>query len=180
MKIVAVILTSFLFSIACSSCGENQTQRHTMQDEPIDTQEKLIEQNIEYLKQERKDIESYIAQNNLKMQRTGSGLYYTALTTAPENVPNIADNDYIQYAFDLYLLDGTLLKSSEDDGNRNIYVGHDQVEIGLHEAFRLMKVGQRMLFIFPSHLAYGIAGNTDHVPPRTTVVFEIEPLKKLN
>lgn len=177
------IISAFIFFMclvgACMSCGENRTQQNTSHDDAMETQEKLIEQNREYLKQERLAIENFIEENKLTMQRTGSGLYYVHLKDAPKDGEAIADGEAVEYAFDLYLLDGTLLKSSTDGGTRTIVVGKDQVEIGLHEAFKLMRMGQRTLFVFPSHLAYGIAGNTDNVPPRTPVAFEIEPLKKL-
>lgn len=142
-------------------------------------QDSLIDQNRKLLAEERARIDEFIAANHWQMKRTGSGLYYMVLDSA--NAKNaILEGDYIEYKYRITLLDGTPIRNAEEDGNREILVGKDQVEIGLHEAFLLSKLGSKMIFIFPAHLAHGLAGNTDNVPPRSTLIYEIEPLKKLN
>lgn len=180
MRLFVAIITTIFALAACSGCGEHKVSATPNMQDTLSPQERMIQQNRAFLKQEREAIDAFVLENKLTMQRTGSGLYYVPLKTETAIGQRVIDGDVIEYAFDLYLLDGTPLKNSLEDGNRVINVGHDQVEIGLHEAFMLTHVGERMLFVFPSHLAYGIAGNTDNVPPRSTVVFEIEPLKKLN
>lgn len=167
-----------LIFVAFSACSVAQPEENGQQ-EPKTTEELLIEQNRELLKKERESIDAFIERNNFTMQRTGSGLYYMEIKPS-DNPQPIKVEDEIEYAYRISLLDGTAIKNSVDDGNRVIRVGKDQVELGLHEALLLMNIGERMLFIFPAHLAHGISQNIDDVPLRATLIYEIEPLKKLN
>lgn len=168
----------FALFVIFSACSVAQPEENAQQ-EPKTNEELLIEQNRELLKQERESIDAFIKQNNFTMQHTGSGLYYMLIKESSNPQP-INVEDEIEYAYRISLLDGTAIKNSVDDGNRIIRVGKDQVELGLHEAFLMMNVGDRMLFIFPAHLAHGISQNEDDVPLRSTLLYEIEPLKKLN
>ncbi len=167
-----------IFCVALVSCTTAQTEGGKNQT-PKTAEEVMIERNREQLRLERESIEKFIKQNDFVMQRTGSGLYYMDIKQAPLPVIDIKEEDYIEYAYRISLLDGTPIRNSEEDGTRQIIVGKDQVELGLHEAFLMMAIGQRTLFIFPSHLAHGFAGNTDNVSPGSTLIYELEPLKKL-
>ena len=154
---------SFVFSclVLLVSCQETAPESgQTIQEQPD-----LIEQNKAFLKQERERIEAFIAANNFAMEHTGSGLYYMPLKESPEPAEAINEGDEIEYSYRISLLDGTPVANSTDNGNRTINIGKEQVLIGLVEAFEMMAIGERYLFIFPSHLAHGLASNEDHVPP---------------
>ena len=157
------------------SCQENSEQKEPVQQEKPD----LIEENKAFLKKERERIEAFIEGNGFDMQRTGSGLYYMTLSSSDES-EQINEGDVIEYAYRISLLDGTPVANSTDNGKRTIKIGKDQVLVGLAEAFELMQMGQRYLFIFPAHLAHGLASNEDQVPPRSALIYELEPLNKLN
>ncbi len=166
--------------VLLSACSEAQTEEPSG-GEQKPTQEQLIDKNRELLEQERERIAKFIAANGFEMKQTGSGMYYMQLSESTLNGDTgIKEGDRISYNYRITLLDGTPVANSIDDGARNILVNKDQAAIGLHEAFLLMNVGDKMLFIVPSHLAYGISQNEDDVPPHSTVIYELEPLEKLN
>jgi len=171
------LVISFSLVAFLSSCQESNEQPA----QPKTQEQDLIQQNREFLQQERKRIDAFIKSNEFDMTRTGSGLYYMVISQ-PEsaNEPMFTEGDEIEYDFRISLLDGSPVANSKELGARTIRVGKDQVEIGLHEAFALMQLGGKYLFIFPSHLAHGISSNEDNVPPRSTLIYEIEPVKKLN
>ena len=52
-------------------------------------------------------------------------------------------------------------------------VCRDEVESGLHEAIQYLKVGDKAKVIIPSHLAHGIAGDFEKIPPRSTIIYDI-------
>ena len=52
----------------------------------------------------------------------------------------------------------------------------DNVETGLHEGIKYMKVGEKAKMILPSHLAHGLIGDSKKIPPRSTIVYDIELL----
>jgi FKBP-type peptidyl-prolyl cis-trans isomerase len=168
--------TLFLFC----ACTEAQTENNDKPGEKP-SHEELIEKNRELLQQERQRIDAFIEANGFDMQQTGSGMYYMQLSKSTlEKQVNISEGDRIAYDYRITLLDGTPVANSIDNGSRNITINKDQTAIGLHEAFLLMNVGDKMLFIVPSHLAYGISQNEDDVPPHATIIYELEPKEKLN
>ncbi len=176
-----VTYTLFFTCLVLSGCSQAQSSQPSNSSQQVSPEERMIEQNKAFLKQEREQINKFIKENNFTMQRTGSGLYYMPISTSEmEPKTPIKEGDKIEYNYRISLLDGTPVKNSIDNGARTILVGTDQVEIGLHEAFLLMNIGDKTMFIFPAHLAHGLAGNMDNVPPRSTLIYELEPFNKLN
>jgi FKBP-type peptidyl-prolyl cis-trans isomerase len=47
------------------------------------------------------------------------------------------------------------------------------IESGIHEGIKFMSVGDRAKLIIPSHLAHGLVGDLDKVPPLSTLVVDI-------
>jgi FKBP-type peptidyl-prolyl cis-trans isomerase len=46
----------------------------------------------------------------------------------------------------------------------------------LHEGIQLLHVGDKAIFILPSHLAHGLLGDEDKIPPHSAVIYDIELL----
>lgn len=73
------------------------------------------------------------------------------------------------------LLDGTEFDSSYRRGVPFTFrVGMGQVIKGWDEAFLSMHKGERRTLIVPYWLGYGVKGNPPKIPPRATLVFEVE------
>lgn len=170
-----MVVTAFLLLYGCTEAqnNANPTQQPT--------QEELISKNRKRLAQERENINRFIEANNFSMQQSGSGMYYMFLTDSTyTGAETFKEGDQIEYGYRITLLDGTPIANSEDNGLRIIAVNKDNTQIGLHEAFMLMNLGDEMLVILPSHLAYGISQNEDDVPPMATIIYELKPLRKIN
>jgi FKBP-type peptidyl-prolyl cis-trans isomerase len=73
------------------------------------------------------------------------------------------------------LLDGTPFDSSAEHGGPfTTEIGTGKVIRGWDEAFLTMKKGARRTLIIPYWLAYGEAGRPPAIPPRATLVFDVE------
>lgn len=73
------------------------------------------------------------------------------------------------------LLDGTTFDSSYDRGAPfSFRVGTGEVIKGWDEAFAHMTKGEQRTLIVPWWLAYGAEGRPPRIPPRATLVFEVE------
>jgi len=152
--------------------------------EPAPQKPELSKEDVEHLSQEmnkwdatrqKDEIDAYVKNRGWEMTETGTGLRYMYVKKG-EGAP-AKNGGAVLVAYKVFLLDGTLCYSSEQDGPRTVRIGKDYVESGLHEALQLMKVGDQMRFILPSHLAHGLTGDDDKIPPRSTVMYEIELLK---
>ncbi len=79
--------------------------------------------------------------------------------------------------YDGRLLDGTPFDSSYRKGVPFTFrVGTGAVIRGWDEAFLTMKKGEKRTLIIPHWLAYGEKGNRGSIPPKATLVFEVELL----
>lgn len=99
------------------------------------------------------------------LRRTGTG---TAM-------PTIGDEVTIHYS--ARLLDGTEFDSSYRTGIPKTYrLGSGQGIQGWDEAFGFMKKGEKRTLVVPYWLAYGEKGRPPTIPPKATVIFDVELL----
>jgi FKBP-type peptidyl-prolyl cis-trans isomerase len=124
-------------------------------------------------REEDAEIESYISENGWAMNKTGTGLRYMVYEAGPEG-PLARLGQVATVRYEVQLMDGTVAYSSEEDGIRSFLIGQDNVESGIHEAIQYLKVGDRAKVILPSHLAHGLSGDNDKIPPRSTVIYDLE------
>jgi FKBP-type peptidyl-prolyl cis-trans isomerase len=106
--------------------------------------------------------------------RLPSGMRY--LVRAPgtgEATPRIGDEVICHYAG--RLLDGTSFDSSYRRGVPFTFrLGTGSVISGWDEAFLKMHKGEKRTLVVPHWLAYGEKGRPPTIPPKATLVFEVE------
>lgn len=107
---------------------------------------------------------------------TTSGLKYV-VTAEGEGDATPTKGDVISAHYTGKLLDGTKFDSSVDRGEPfKTAIGVGQVIAGWDEAFLSMKKGEKRTLIIPSDLAYGDNGYPGLIPPKATLVFDVELL----
>lgn len=167
-----LLLTLALFGCQCGSSTETSTTKQ----EPSQTRESQIENQRSFLKKERASIEQYIADRKLKFTRTGTGMYY-AITTDSLAGTNAETGDDVLFDYTISLLNGNEIYSAKENGLRQLRIDKQDAEIGVHEALKRLGLGDEGLFILPSHLAFGVAGDQNRVPPVTALIYKIKLLK---
>ncbi|MFZ9683189.1 MAG: FKBP-type peptidyl-prolyl cis-trans isomerase [Cephaloticoccus sp.] len=107
--------------------------------------------------------------------RQPSGLMYVPRRAGEGPTPAIGQEVVVDYQG--RLLDGTVFDSSYDKGAPLTFrVGLGQVIAGWDEALLNMRKGEKRTLIVPHWLAYGVNGRGPKIPPRATLVFEVELL----
>jgi FKBP-type peptidyl-prolyl cis-trans isomerase FkpA len=139
-------------------------------------QKDLIEREKQYVKLESDNIDQYVKRQgwDKEMKVSGTGLRYMFYKRGSGE--QAANEKFAKVSFKISLLDGTECYSSEKDGPKEFRIGRDNVESGLHEAVAMMRVGDKAIFILPSHLAHGLMGDFNKIPPKASVVYDIELL----
>lgn len=174
-KRTGIGLGFLLFLFVIYSCGDSH--RKTAKNTNIqgkEFQNKLIEANKMYVKQESDEIDQYVRHRGWNMTTTGTGLRYM-ITKKGNGEAAVADK-YAKVNYRISLLNGTICYSSDSTGAKDFLVGRDNVESGLHEAIQLLHVGDKAVFILPSHLAHGLIGDENKIPPKSSVIYDIELL----
>lgn len=134
--------------------------------------EDLISANRYLVGQDAEAIKGYIERNDLVLEETRTGLWYRIDSLGNGNM--VVKGNIIQLDYNIYLLDGTKVYSSAQDGVKEFKVGQGGVESGLEEGVLLLQERTKATFIMPPHLAHGLVGDDNLIPPRATIIYEVE------
>lgn len=132
----------------------------------------LMGVNYHLAEKDRDLITAYVNRHELKMSESPSGLFYYIYGNSTGISPK--KGDLVTYHYRITLLDGTECYKSEPSNPKSFVVGHGGVESGLEEGILLMRKGQKALLIMPPHLAHGLIGDLDQIPPRASIVYQVE------
>ena len=103
-----------------------------------------------------------------------SGLQYKIIIAGEGKQPGATDNVTVHYRGTL--TDGSEFDSSYGRGTPATFP-LNRVIAGWTEGLQLMNEGGKFEFYIPHELAYGERGAPGAIPPRATLIFEVELLK---
>ena len=158
-----------LLFFSCDNVKNKKENQH-IDDKQLELS--LVEMNRKMLQYESELIDNYIEKNNLKVIKTGTGLRYQIVNEGDGDL--IKKGDVVTLEYELSLLSGELLYSSENDGNKVFLVSRGGVETGLEEAVLKLKNNSEAILILPSHLAHGLLGDGNKIPPKAIIVYKIK------
>lgn len=169
--IVMVLLFVVSLLLSCNNPPE-QPKREINRKE---IEEPLLNANKQAIKAEDDQIENYISRHKWNMTKTGSGLRYAIYKKGSGPKAEIGKIAIMNYSVEL--ISGEEIYSSEKDGAMEFLIGKGGVESGIEEGILLLHVGDHAKFIIPSHLGFGLIGDQNKVPPKSTLIYDIELLE---
>lgn len=168
---ISIHILLILVLVACK--GEERTEKTITW-----TTEQSTNLNKDLAEEEEIDIKLFLAQHgDWKMTKTGSGLRYFIYEDVAGEVASVGDAVQIEFA--ITLLDGTECYKTEIDEVQEMVVDKSDVETGLQEALKFMSEGDKAKVIIPSHLAHGLLGDMNKIPPLTPLVIDLQLYKIL-
>lgn len=159
----------FLSAFILFGCGEEE--------KPVEqfkwTKEQSVKLGEELAKEEDLRIQLFMErQSEYSFTKTGSGLYYDDLSES--DVTEFAqEGDVACVDIKIMLLDKTVCYETESDECLELKIDKSEAESGLQEALKLMGEGDRFMVIIPSHLAHGLVGDQDKIPPLSTLLVDV-------
>ncbi|WP_439185134.1 FKBP-type peptidyl-prolyl cis-trans isomerase [Carboxylicivirga taeanensis] len=162
-------LLIFVCLISAAACKEAPDKKKRI------TSEMLLEMNKKMVAVEANVIEQYIADNDLEMQKSGTGYYYRLDKRGTGDT--IRNQDVVTLAYTTRLLDGTVCYASATDGLMEFTVGRGHVEAGLEQFVQMLQPGATAKLILPPYLAHGVSGDGNKIPKLAIVIMDIEVLE---
>ena len=141
------------------------------------SKEDSIDLNSSWSEDEAYHIQQYLKRRpNWKMEETGTGLRYMIFHHGEGD--SAVRGQYAEVNYKISLLTEEVLYSSDENGSNTFKIDHSDVESGLQEGIKKMRVGDKGIFIIPSHLGHGLLGDMNKIPPLETVIMEIHFLSQ--
>lgn len=156
------------FTISCSN-SEKKVKK-TFDEKKV--AEPLVIANQNAVRVEDEDINLYIKRQQLKVEKSETGLRYNI--TKNGNGQIIQSEDIVTIDYQTFSINGELLYSSNESGPKVIKIDKSNEIQALDEVLKLMSNGDKAHLVIPSHLAYGIAGDGDKIRQRIPIVMKIK------
>jgi FKBP-type peptidyl-prolyl cis-trans isomerase FkpA len=173
MKSFAMALAVLLSAHACSDQKESTSPAGVPSQKEVNRSMEDINRRMS--QDEDAVIQGFAERRGWEMTKTGTGLRYMIYEAGPDG-PLAQEGQFATVEYEVSLIDGSVVYSSNEKGNRTFLIGQDNVETGIHEAITYLKVGDRAKVILPSHLAHGLSGDQQKIPPRSTVIYDLHLL----
>lgn len=156
--------------------------RKDMEAKQQEEMKKEEEQKAAQLPVDDKILQDYFAKNNIKAEKTASGLYYTIQKAG--SGAQVQKGQTVSMMYTGKLLDGTVFDSNvdKDIAQKNghgsdpltFVVGMGQMIPGVDEGAALLKKGAKATLYLPSPIAYGSHSPSPNVPANAVMIFEVE------
>jgi FKBP-type peptidyl-prolyl cis-trans isomerase FkpA len=161
-----------IVALLSSGCRRNYPEEKSTG--PVE-KDHLVDANRAVVQGEAKAIEKFVETHGWKMQKTGTGLRYDIYQSG--NGKKADASSVLSIAYKVFLLDGTLCYEADERHPQQLVTGKGQQVNGLEEGLLLMDEGARARFVVPNHLAYGITGDQDKIPPASALYYDVHLLK---
>jgi FKBP-type peptidyl-prolyl cis-trans isomerase len=165
IKTGLLIITVLL--ISCKS----KTRHYSIQEQQ-EFKENLIKANKGLVEKDQENIADVVKRHGWNMTQTQTGLWYEIVKHGNGTKAKTGMTAHIKYS--VQLLNGTECYNSDSLGIKSFKIGQGGVESGLEEGILLLRQGDAARFIMPPHLAHGLLGDEDKIPPRATIIYNVE------
>jgi FKBP-type peptidyl-prolyl cis-trans isomerase len=166
LKVFFILIFSFSF-FSCSLDEELKEKEINW------SKDQSSEMNKNFALEEELDIKMYLANRiSWKTTKTGSGLRYFIYKNGIGE--KAVSGLFAEVKYKINLLDGTLCYETKVDEKETFEIDKSDIESGVQEGIKKMRIGDKAKLIVPSHLAHGLLGDNDKIPPLTVLVIDIE------
>lgn len=165
--IIYISVINMIFSCRPEKTTQEKSKNDWSEDHSVDFNQEINER-------EQIQIRLFLEHfKSLKMKSTDSGLRYMIFKNGDgQSVAKSGQTVYTRLKIEL--LNGTVCHETPKGETENFVLEHGDKESGVHEALRYMKKGDRAKLILPSHLAHGLLGDRDKIPPQAILYIDLE------
>ncbi|CAL65763.1 gliding motility-associated peptidyl-prolyl isomerase GldI [Christiangramia forsetii] len=171
MRILSVIMLIFL-AIGCKS---PEARRPVSQnsgsyiDESVERNKEMIARDEDYIKQQMgKDPDTeYLTSAD------GFWYFYNNKSTDSLNTKTPQFGDIVVFDYSISSIEGTSIYAEGEKPTREYTMDKEKLFTGLRQGLKLMKEGETVTFLFPSHKAFGYYGDKDKIGSNVPITAKV-------
>lgn len=157
------IVPFFLLGIMITSCSQQQARRPVSHSSGTFMKES-IKRNKKLVANEESQIDSIIKSNpQIKYIASDKGYWYhyDMENTTDTLTPKRGDVAFFDY--EIKDLKGNVIYTQAELKPQVYYVDKQNIMMGLRHGIKLMNEGEKVTFLFPSHMGYGYHGDNNRI-----------------
>lgn len=135
--------------------------------------DQFVEANQLQIQKESDEMDAFERSHGQGFVKTRSGIRYRVYKPSVTG-DSIRKGMAINLHYTLYLLDGTSCYTSGTEGLKGFVVEEENLESGIHIGLQYLKRGDKALLLIPSHLAHGLLGDFNKVPPQMPILYDVQ------
>ena len=156
------ILTILFLGILFTSCSKQQARKPVSQTSGTFMKES-IERNKKLIAEEEQLIESIISKDTLEYIASSKGYWYKYDIKTENDTIFPKRGDIVYYNYELRNLKNELIYTKDELKPQEYFVDKENIMMGLRDGIKLMKKGETITFLFPSHMAFGYHGDNEKI-----------------
>ena len=159
-KIIFILILSGIFLTACSQQQARKPVSHTSGT----FMKESIERNKKLNASEESQIDSIIKSNpQIKYIASDKGYWYHYDLEVTTDTITPKRGDVAFYNYDVKDIKGNVIYSEVELRPQVYYVDKENIMMGLRHGIKLMNKGEKVTFLFPSHMGYGYHGDNKKI-----------------
>ena len=160
MNYSKLILFVFLVTFLVSSCKQHQEARRPVSQASGTFMKKSAERNKKLNASEEDQIDSLIKSNpKIKYFASTKGYWYTYVVQNTLDTLTPKKGDVAFFEYEIKDLKGRIIYSEVELKPQTYSVDKQNIMTGLREGIKLMHKNEKVIFLFPSHIAFGYHGD---------------------
>lgn len=133
-----------------------------------------IQKNKELTVSEEKAIQNYIKNDSLhKYYQSKSGFWYKYIKANITDTLTPQPGMITEIDFDIKDIHNQPIYTKEETTPKIYIVDRQEIMVGLRHAIKLMRKGETITFLFPSHMGYGFLGDKERIGQHEPIVCEV-------
>ena len=137
-----------------------------------------VERNKALLAQEEQVIKAIIeADTTNQYNSTDFGAWFSYNNQNQEESYQPKEGDIVKMNYDILSLQNDTIYSMDEIGEISYNVDREEIFKGLRLGVKILKEGEHVTFLFPSHLAFGYHGDNDKIGPNVPIKSNVTILK---
>jgi gliding motility-associated peptidyl-prolyl isomerase len=158
-----VLFAAFMAVLTLVSCSKPQARRAVSHAEGTFMKES-VDRNKKLVAEEENKIKTLISANpSVKYIASTKGYWYHYIVENTTDTITPKKGDVAYFTYDVKDLKGNVIYSEEELQPQVYHVDKQNIMMGISDGIKLMNEGEKVTFVFPSHMGYGYHGDNDKI-----------------